>query len=293
MVHAYFITAFQNFEVLDKLISLLDYPDNIIFLHVDRKVENFNYDDYRKKLSLKYSELIGLPRFDMIWASHHEIECIVSSMEEALHYHWDYFHYITENDMPLKTQKQIHDFFELHAGYEFISFTPQWYRAANYKCQVYHMMIDNPKYRTRKAMHYIDHGLARLQYYLGVRRSGNKFYHGSGYYSLTRAFVQYVVGQKEDIRHDYARTLCGMEVFIQTLCWYSSFRERVYKFEAKYEGNLRYIDWDRREGNSPHTFTMDDWEEIEDKIRNSDLCFIRKIKDGMLAEKICEHLSGQ
>lgn len=291
MVHAYFITAFQNFEVLNKLIALLDYPDNIIFLHVDQKVREFDYDTYRQTLNLKYSQLIGLPRHDMVWASYREIECIVSSMEAALQYNWDYFHYITENDMPLKTQKQIHDFFEKHSGKEFISYTPQWYKMGNYKCQVYHMWIDHPDYRRNKLLHYLDHGLAKMQYYLGIRRNRNKFYHGSGYYSLTRGFVQYIVGQKEDIKHDYARTLCGMEVFVQTLCWYSSYRDRIYQFESKYDGNLRYIDWDRREGNSPHTFTMDDWDMIEDKIQNSDLCFIRKIKDGMLAERIKKSLS--
>lgn len=292
MKHAYFITAFQNFQVLDRLISLLDDPDNILFLHVDQKVKDFDYDAYRRTLGLKYSELVGLPRHDMVWASCKEIECIVNSMETALSYSWDYFHYITENDMPLKTQKQIHAFFEEHCGKEFISYTPQWYKMANYKCQVYHMWIDRPDYRARKFLHYLDHGFARLQYCLGVRRSRNRFYHGSGYYSLTRGFVQYVVGQKEDIRHDYARTLCGMEVFIQTLAWYSSYRERIYQFEAKYDGNVRYIDWDRREGNSPHTFTMEDWEDIEDKIENSDLCFIRKVKDAALAEKILQRIKN-
>jgi hypothetical protein len=80
MVHAYFITAYNNWGVLDKLIALLDDPDNIIFLHVDKKVQDFDYDDYKRKLALEHSEIIGLPRYDMIWASHYEIECIVHSM---------------------------------------------------------------------------------------------------------------------------------------------------------------------------------------------------------------------
>ena len=61
-------------------------------------------------------------------------------------------------------------------------------------------------------------------------------------------------------------------------------------FESKYDGNLRYIDWDRRVGNSPHTFTLDDWDDIVDKMDNSNLCFIRKIADQELVDKIYERV---
>ena len=267
-------------------MSLLDNANNTIFLHVDSKAADYECEHILREAGLKYAQIVELPRMDMVWASSREIDCILMAMQTALSFEWDYFHYITENDMPLKSQKQIDAFLEKHFGREFISYTPQWYGLAQYKCQVYHLCIDNPAYRKCKLLHYVNHGLARLQYVFGVRRSKRRFYHGSGYFSVTRDFVEYVLAQRDDIKKTYRKTLCGLEVFMQTVCYYSSFRKRLYRPQSKYDGNLRYIDWERRDGNSPYTFTVDDWDDIQEKMDNTDLFFIRKVTDPELVDLI-------
>lgn len=38
--HAYLILAHNNFGVLEKLIKMLDYKHNDLYVHIDKKVEN-------------------------------------------------------------------------------------------------------------------------------------------------------------------------------------------------------------------------------------------------------------
>ena len=42
--HAYLIIAHTQFELLDVLLELLDYAENDIYLHIDKKVGNIDVD---------------------------------------------------------------------------------------------------------------------------------------------------------------------------------------------------------------------------------------------------------
>jgi len=79
---------------------------------------------------------------------------------------------------------------------------------------------------------------------------------------------------------------------MQTQCYYSDYRERVKYFEVKYLGNLRYIDWSRRNGSSPYAFQMSDYDDLIDKAENSELCFARKFtaENERIAEKLSEYI---
>ena len=56
MKHAYLIIAHNNFYILEKLIMMLDYPHNDIFIHIDKKCKNFDFL-YFSSLT-KYSKII-------------------------------------------------------------------------------------------------------------------------------------------------------------------------------------------------------------------------------------------
>ena len=46
--HAYLIMAHNNFYVLNKLILLLDDERNDIYIHIDKKVKEFDFDVFKK-----------------------------------------------------------------------------------------------------------------------------------------------------------------------------------------------------------------------------------------------------
>lgn len=62
--HAYLIIASGQFNVLKKLISCLDYADNDIYLHIDKKckIENNEFAEL-----CKYSELYFIERMKVSW----------------------------------------------------------------------------------------------------------------------------------------------------------------------------------------------------------------------------------
>lgn len=48
MKYAYLIMAHNEFYVLEKLIKLLDDNDSDIYIHIDKKVKNFDFEKFKK-----------------------------------------------------------------------------------------------------------------------------------------------------------------------------------------------------------------------------------------------------
>lgn len=64
MKHAYLIMCHNNTNQLNKLLTLLDYRNNDIFLHIDIKWSSFNQNQLNK---LKFSNLYMIERMDVQW----------------------------------------------------------------------------------------------------------------------------------------------------------------------------------------------------------------------------------
>ena len=45
--HAYLIIAHNNFEILEKTLKILDDEKNDFYIHVDKKVKNFDFEKFR------------------------------------------------------------------------------------------------------------------------------------------------------------------------------------------------------------------------------------------------------
>lgn len=48
MKHAYLIMAHNEWDMLNKLIQALDYPNNDIYLHIDKKADLKKVNIYKK-----------------------------------------------------------------------------------------------------------------------------------------------------------------------------------------------------------------------------------------------------
>lgn len=288
MKHIYLITAFNNLEPLKRTLSLLDRKNNTFLLHIDVKAGDL-YSGL--KPYIQKGTLICMPQESLSWAGDSLLKYKLYMMEYALRFEWDYCHYISDSDMPLKTAEQIDAYFEQWKGWKFVDFAPENYAFAHYKCDVYHWFTDFPAYRTSKLLKACNHLLAHAQKLVGFRRRKIELRHGSAFFSITREFTQYIIGMKDQICHDYRYTLVGEEVWLQTVCYHSPFIEKVKSYEQPYIGNTRFIDWTRRDGNSPYTFTAADYPELVDLIDNSECCFARKIngKDD-LSESVYQYL---
>lgn len=96
------------------------------------------------------------------------------------------------------------------------------------------------------------------------------FKKGCNWISITGPFASYLVDRKKDILKRYKFSICGDELFLQTILWNSPFKSNIYNEEDEYEGCMRLIDWKR---GGPYTWTIKDLPEI----LNSDKLFMRKL----------------
>lgn len=121
MKHAYLIVAHNEFYILETLIKLIDNEKNDIFIHIDKKVKNFDFDKLMKLV--KKSNIYFVPRIKVYWSSSSQIECELNMLEYVTKKgKYLYYHLISGVDLPLKNQDEIHAFFDANKNKEFINF---------------------------------------------------------------------------------------------------------------------------------------------------------------------------
>ena len=267
--HAYLILAHTNFGQLKKLLRLLDDPRNDIFVHVDKKVRDFNEKDFDN--ICKYSNLNFIsPRIQVNWGGvsimRAELKLLKAATQSGT---YNYYHLLSGLDLPIKTQKEIHDFFDSHQGKEFINYWP--IKKSMYsRFRYYTVFPEGEKnFRTR----IINHIVKGLQMALGLKINRNvDFKVGSQWFSITDALARYVVENEEWLEETFRHTSTCDEVFLPTLVWKSPFRDNLYdKDDTKNQkesniGNMRLIDWSRGESiRHPWTFRSADFDMIMGK----------------------------
>lgn len=261
MKHVYLIIAHQEFPVLETLIETLDYPNNDIVLHLDKKVE------YTVQYRPKYSNLYLVPdtkRIDVRWGDCTQIWSELALYNEA-HRHgpYDYYHLISGIDLPIKRQSYIHEFFESHKGKIFLGLMPNAWRSQN-KIGYYHLFTKNLRSRNLSAKceqtsHWI---ITQIQKVLRIKRSIKEFpilVKGANWCSLPQDAVEYILSKEDFIRERFKYTYAADEIYKASILFNSPLCERFYNIEDEYEGCMRLVDFKR--GN-PYEWQMKDWNEI-------------------------------
>lgn len=258
--HAYLIMAHHQFDFLKELLLALDDERNDIYLHIDQKVTSFDFDDFSKLL--QKSHLYFTKRLNVHWGGYSQIACELILLKAAAEKHYAYYHLLSGSDFPLKTQDEIHAFFEAHAGTEFLDFdAPSVPSRVRERVSLYHFFRESscPLAEPTDAI------LTRIQRLLRVdrlKKNPLKLQKGANWFSITDSFAQYVLAHENWIAKLFGHSVCGDELFLQTLAANSSFMEAVY---APYGGcgsmsNLRYVDWEHGTENSPYVFQKKDRE---------------------------------
>lgn len=120
MKFAYLIMAHNEPYVLEKLIRMLDYPDNDIYIHIDEKSQLINKD----ALYTNSAHLVVIPSRNVTWGGVSQVNIVLDLLAEALKTQHDYYHLISGVDLPLKKHSDMVAFFENNNGKEFIGITP-------------------------------------------------------------------------------------------------------------------------------------------------------------------------
>lgn len=271
--HAYLITAYDDRRQLEQLLFLIDDARNDIYIQVDSK-GTLRSDG----LVVDRSSLTVLPPFPMYWGGYSFIQAQLNLLAAASRRGYHYYHVLTGSDLPLLSQAQVHERLE-NSDIEYVDFAPEHRPQAHWKAAYYHLLVEHRLYQRRRSFRLVGHALVKVQAALGVdrsRRSGESYYHGSSYYSITHSFAEYILAHEPWVKRTFHHTLACDEVYVQTLLMKSSFQERLPDQDSVRVANLRYIDWKRRERNSPHTFRMVDYDALKEA--SQDCLFARKFR---------------
>ncbi len=265
--HAYLILAHTNFGQLRKLIEMLDHPLNDIYIHVDKKANNFNPKEWED--ITKFSKLIFIPKRRKVnWGGVSIMRVELDLLEAATSQgKYDYYHLLSGMDMPIKSQDYIHEFFEKNKGKEFVNL---WELRQSTLSRFYYYTVfpegERPFY-TRL----VNHFFKGLQMMAGFKINRDvHFHYGSQWFSITDDFARYVMSHRDWLEKVFRHTSTCDEIFLPTLLCNSPFKNNlndptVVKDTKEINlSNMRFIDWSRGESiRHPWTFTEDDYPLLE------------------------------
>lgn len=288
--HAYLIMAYNNFDFLKKLLSLLDDERNDIFIHIDERAVDFEESAFKN--CTKYSKLIFIPRHVVYWADYSQTNVQLELLKYACENDtYKYYHLISGSDLPLKTQNQIHDFLD-DKNYEFVGICPDevWYCLRRVK--FYHPLVHNKHFRNSKFLKGMDRLFEYVQKLVGVNRLKNKdikIVDGWNWFSITDDFARYLLDKRSFIEKTFRKTIASDEMIVQTMLINSDFYNRIYNKEDLVKGSLRYIDWSD-EVERPRVFREKDFDNL---INCEEAIFARKFdpeKDSVIIEKLYNYI---
>jgi hypothetical protein len=215
-------------------------------------------------------------KFKVNWGGINHLKCILHLAEEALkNKDINTFHLISGHDYPIKDKSYFIEFFEQNKNRDFFSHfelpSKYWFHGGMNRLEYYNLydILDAKKYR-KYIFKFIE-----LQSKLNIKRSISKkvpkLYGGETWWSLSRETLSYVIDYTKNKDYFLKRlkhSFCSEEIYVQTVIMNSKYAEKAVN------DSLRYIDWSRRNGNSPANLDLTDW----NKMIDSNKLFARKFE---------------
>lgn len=278
--HAYLIMAHNNFNLLEKLVGSLDYEYNDLYVHIDKKVKNFDFSHLRK--CVKKSTVYFVKRINVEWGGQSQVLTELLLYKSAYkngYYSW--YHLVSGVDLPLTNAENIYTFFsDKCKSYIYIKpDTSEWdkQRVSRYRFNIKNKRLSNYISSIQEKLH-ID------------RTSKIDVKKGYNWASLTNKSVEVLLNKEMLIKKMTFASLCADEVYKQTILY--NFANDTIFYDA--DGNttdLRYVDWSS-EGNHPKILDEYDYE----KILNSGKLFARKfdeVKSKDLINKLMRKINSK
>lgn len=290
--HAYLIIAHNKFDILEKIVKLLDHDENDIYIHIDKKTKTFNFS-YFESICQK-SKLFFIERISVNWGGFSLIKCELLLLKSATKRKYVYYHLISGCDLPLKNQENIHEFFRENDGIEYIHFV---FGDINSRIDKYYFFQEYRKSSNilKKYLSLMCEKISLfLQKIFSVDRLKCVDYevkYGANWFSITHELANYVISKEDWIKRHFCYSFCADEIFLQTLVYNSQFIKKIAQMDDdnSYLNCLRKIDWNR---GKPYVWRIKDYDELI----NSEYLFARKFDstlDNEIVEKIYENIKNK
>lgn len=293
-MHAYLIIAHTNWRQLQKLVTLIDDERNDIYIHIDKKSNISGLH-----LSTRFSKLVFVDRKNVYWGDVSQINIELTLFLTAFvgggKTGYSYYHLLSGLDFPLHNQDYIHQFFEQHAGKEFIGFGKKNWDVRN-RVYCHNFFMHCMRYdveSVRCILKILRIALNKLQVGLNFNVQKNRdvcFRYGANWVSVTHNFVTELLKLKDEILTMYKYSYCPDEIYKQTFAFNSQFRDKVFDLEDEFHGCMREIDWNR---GRPYIWHTDD---DYNYLSQSDRLFARKFdynKYPKIVDRLIEKISNE
>lgn len=272
--HAILIMAHNEFDILEKSIRLHDDPRNDIYVHIDKKVVNFDPSRYHSLVNR--AGLFFVDRIPVTWGSYSQINAEMLLLKAAAKHDYAFFHLISGSDLPIKSQDEMHDFFDKYNSFEFLREDENAYISKDFMVRIrYYFFFQELLGKKRSGLlNLINRASLKTQEVLGVdrtRHSGVDYRKGLNWFSITPKFAVFLLSREDEIRRNYRYTLAADEIFIYTIAWNSEFRGQVSRRMTRFT-----------KSGKPYIFTIKD----ADALMISDAFWARKFSARVDAEII-------
>jgi hypothetical protein len=279
MKQAILLTAYKDIEQLKILIDLFN-DDFSFYIHIDNNSQitekEIGYIQKLKKVNFiakKYATNWG--------GINHTKSILLLAREIIKDDKIEYIHFISSQDYPVKTCKEITDILTKNRGSEFLGYFKlpgKYWSSENGGLD----RIDyfnfyewfNVKTKVGKK---IALTLVRIQKKLHMKRSRKylpQLYGGSNWWTLSYPCLKYIIDYTDSHPKFFNRfryTAVACEIYFHTIIMNSPFKDNVI------DSDLRYIIWNTKDGialESPRVLDENDYNNIV----NSDAIFARKIE---------------
>ena len=252
------ILAHKNYNQTMRLINHLK-KDFDLFVHID------------KKSALKIDSFENVKVYKKFKVYHGGFSQIVTTlflMEEAIKNNYDRYIFISAQDIPLKNNFEIKDFFENndreYLSYENIRNNEGFYKEMSFRLNAYNFGFWYRKLLSRKIREII----SKIPFI--KRQTPENIYYGSQWWNLTKNAISYIlkfVVENQNYLERFKYTWGSDEFFFQSILMQSELKNNC-------ENNcLRYLIW---QGGVPIVFKLKDYDNF---IRGGVNLFARKFDE--------------
>jgi hypothetical protein len=275
--HAFLILAHKDWNDLIDLLHLLDFPDNDIYLHVNKK--SIDFPEKEIFSVCKKAGFYLMPRLGFYSGSPIIVTGVhMCFFSMACPKHYAFYHILSGQCLPIVSNSDLHIFFEKNKGKEFVDFMPisdyiysryaykqllsSWWAKGGLWKYLYEVL--RLPYIYSQKMFRID----RIKKYFpdGCVKKGGAFW------SIDDDFAQFLSSKKEEIIEAYRYSFIPDESYIQTFLCSSPFINNLYEDKNGNISSARFILWSEKQHGHPLILTK----ENEKQIFASGCIFARK-----------------
>ncbi len=287
--HAFLMMVHKSPELFGRIVHILAKENHHFFIHIDKKVSNFL--DY-KTIVDDVDNVTFIPRMSVYHGSVTQIYCELALYKAAIKapIKMDYFHLISGQDYPLRSNEQFDDFIEKNKGKSFGMIDSKEYRDECMKFKypsrtdAYHPNANGIFLRLLRKL------TLKLQVKYSLRKKIPNTWGGWNWRSIYRPVVLYLldyIDKNPSFLKRYNHTACCDELYYTTII-------HPVQSQLNIDGRspLRYVSWEPTHPvDSKHRpYNLD--ERDYPFIINSQAFFCRKV-DLPISEKLLDMIDKQ